>query len=118
LFEKPLIGKFFKKIGAFPVDRDGKDMSALKTCVKILKDNEVLGIFPEGTRSKTGKLGEFKEGATTIATLSNKPIIPIKIEGNYKLFSKITLKIGEPIYPTKENKKTLKDILYKTILEL
>lgn len=118
LFEKPILGWLFRKIGAFPVDREKGDIGALKTAIEILNSNNVMSMFPEGTRSKTGELGEFKRGATLIASRANVPIVPVKIVGNYKLFSKIILKIGDPLYPTKENKKTLIDDLYNSILNL
>ena len=83
LFDKPILGFLFRKIGAFPVDRSKGDMSALKTAIEILKDNKVMAMFPEGTRSKTGEMGEFKRGASLIASRADVPIVPVKIEGNY-----------------------------------
>lgn len=118
LFAKPILGSIFRKLGAFPVDREKGDIEAIKTAIEILDSNNILSMFPEGTRSKDGKLGEFKRGASLIASRANVPIVPIKIEGNYKIFSKMTLKIGEPLYPTKENKKTITNDLYNNILNL
>ena len=118
LFEKPILGKLLKSVGAFPVDREKGDMGALKTAIEILSSNNVMAMFPEGTRSKTGEMGEFKRGAALIASRADVPIVPVKIEGNYKVFSKMILKIGEPLYPTKENKKTLIDELYVSICNL
>lgn len=118
LFDKPILGGLFRKLGAFPVDRSKGDLGALKTAIEILSSNNVMAMFPEGTRSKTGELGEFKRGAALIASRADVPIVPVKIVGNYRLFSKMELRIGEPLYPTKENKKTLTDELYKIILEL
>lgn len=118
LFDKPILGGLFRKLSAFPVDRSKGDLGALKTAIEILSSNNVMAMFPEGTRSKTGELGEFKRGAALIASRADVPIVPVKIVGNYRLFSKMELRIGEPLYPTKENKKTLTDELYKIILEL
>ena len=89
LFEKPILGWFFRK--------------------------KVMAMFPEGTRSKTGELGEFKRGAAMIALKADAPIVPVKIEGNYRLFSKMTLKIGNPVSVNKENQKTIMDELRETI---
>ena len=100
------------------MDRLKGDMGALKTAIEILKDNKVMAMFPEGTRSKTGEMGEFKRGASLIASRADVPIVPVRIVGNYKLFSKMELRIGEPLYPTKENKKTLTDELYLAIKNL
>ena len=77
-----------------------------------------MTMFPEGTRSKTGELGEFKGGAVLIASRANVPIVPIKISGNYKPFSKMTLTIGEPIHITKDNKSTATKELYETIKQM
>ena len=118
LFENPISGWFFRSIDGFPVDREKGDIGALKTAIEILNSNKVMAMFPEGTRSKTGELGEFKRGAALIASRAEAPIVPVKIEGSYKLFSKMTLKIGEPLYPTKENKKTLTEDLYNSISNL
>ena len=118
LFDKPIIGSILKKLGAFPVDRGKGDIEALKTAIDVLKSNNVMSMFPEGTRSKTGEMGEFKRGAALIASRAEVPIVPVKIIGNYRLFSKMELRIGEPMYPTKENKKTLIEELYNNIKKL
>lgn len=118
LFDKPILGGLFRKLGAFPVDRSKGDLGALKTAIEILNSNNVMAMFPEGTRSKTGEFGEFKRGAALIASRADVPIVPVKIVGNYRLFSKMELRIGEPLYPTKENKKTLTDDLYHSISAL
>lgn len=118
LFEKPILGRFFRSIDGFPVDREKGDIGALKTAIEILNSNKVMAMFPEGTRSKTGELGEFKRGAALIAARAEVPIVPVKIVGNYKLFSKMELRIGEPLYATKENKKTLTEDLYNVIKEM
>lgn len=97
LFSKKFNNWFLRKLGGFPVDREGADITAIKTAVNILKNNEVLCIFPEGTRSKTGELGEFKSGAGMIAIKGNATIIPVRIDGNYRLFSKMKITFGEEI---------------------
>lgn len=93
---------FFKiilnKMGTFPVNRNNVDISAIRTSLKILKENEVLGIFPEGTRNKSDDiLLPFKGGVTKIASRANKLIVPFGISGEYKLGKEIDLNIGEPI---------------------
>ena len=118
LFEKKILNWFFRKINGFPVDREKGDIGAVKTAIEILNANNVMAMFPEGTRSKTGELGEFKRGATIIALRANAPIVPVKIVGNYRLFSKMTLKIGKPICVTKENQKTVMEDLRNIIKEL
>lgn len=118
LFQKPFWNWFLRKLNGFPVDRGNGDIGAIKTAVEILSNNNIIAVFPEGTRSKTGELGEFKRGAALIASRANVPIVPVKIEGNYKLFSKMILKIGVPIFVTKENQKNIMNDLRNIIKEL
>ena len=97
LFENSLCNYIFTKLGAFPVNRDGIDLKSLKTAIRILKNDEILGIFPEGTRNKEVELLPFKEGITLIAMKTNKPIIPFGISGKYRIGGGITIKFGEAI---------------------
>ena len=118
LFDIPILKWVLRKVSAFPVDRGNSDIAALKTAINILTSNNVMAMFPEGTRSKTGELGEFKGGAALIAYKADVPIVPVKIIGKYRIFSKITLKIGNPILPDKGNRKELKNILYERIKKM
>ena len=54
LFENKFLGWAFRQVHGFPVDRGNMDMTAIRTAMGVLKEGETLGIFPEGTRSKTG----------------------------------------------------------------
>lgn len=84
-------------MGAISVDRSKVDLKAIKGALHILKNEEVLGIFPEGTRNKTSKvLLPFKSGVTSIANRTNSLVVPFGIVGEYKK-NKIKLNIGEPI---------------------
>ena len=98
LFNNKIIGFIAKKLYVFPVNRDKADIGAVKNALKILKDGRVLGIFPEGTRVKGMDLNNAKSGASLFAIRSKSPVLPIYIEGNYKIFSKITIHIGTPLY--------------------
>lgn len=90
----------------FPIDRYGNIDESLTNIGKILdKGNSVL-IFPEGTRTRTGEMQDFKNGIGIIAPEMDVPIIPIKISGNYEILprkhyipkhGKTTITIGEPI---------------------
>ncbi len=63
LFDKKGIGKLLKGLGAFPVKRGGSDRESLRTALRILKEGDMVGLFPEGTRSKTGEIGNGLAGA-------------------------------------------------------
>ena len=96
IFKNKLLAKLLYKLGTFPVDRQASDITAIKTALKILKDENVLGIFPEGTRVKELNLNNVKPGIALLSIKSQAPILPIYIEGNYKLFSKIKVIFGQP----------------------
>lgn len=96
LFNNKFLNSFFKGLGAFPVDREGSDISAIKNALRILKQGKLLGMFPEGTRT-TGYSKEYvKPGVAMLAVKSKSLVIPVRIEGNYKFFSKIKITIGSP----------------------
>lgn len=97
LFSNKIFALILNKLGVFPVKRGGADISAIKAALKILKNEEIFGIFPEGTRSKTGEMLEAKPGLAMIAIKSQSSIIPVAIIGNYKPFSKIKIIIDKPI---------------------
>ena len=93
LFEKKLFAKFFGKLGVIPVDRDNTDIKAIKSCFRVIRDGNILGIFPEGTRVKTVDINNMKKGVALIALKNKVNILPIHIEGTYRIFSKITVEI-------------------------
>ena len=106
LFNNKILGNIFKGLNAFPVDRDGNDISALKKSVKKLKNGNTLGIFIEGTRVDQYNPENAKSGPILIANMGNAKIIPVKIESNYKLFSTVNIYIKD-VYTV--NKKELKE---------
>lgn len=90
----------FKNMGIIPVDRSKKNPLVVSLAIKSIKENQVIGIFPEGTinRRKKEVIMPFKMGAVKIAKDSEGEIIPFAITGKYKLF-KGNLKIvfGKPL---------------------
>ncbi len=98
----PVLGTIYKILGAFPVRRGGADRAAIKHGIEILESGQVLAIFPEGTRSKTGKLGKAQPGALMMASKAKATIIPACIIGtDYKrhgrIWPKVTVRFGKPI---------------------
>lgn len=118
LIDMPVIGWILTKCYAFPVDREKGDIGAIKTAINVLKEGKVLSMFPEGTRHKDGHFHDLKKGAAMVAIRANVPIVPVRIIGNYKFFTKLTLKIGEPIYYDGKNKDELTEILFNAIEDL
>jgi 1-acyl-sn-glycerol-3-phosphate acyltransferase len=68
LFSNPIFGFIIRKCYAFPVRRGAADRNALKAAIELLSGGELLTMFPEGTRSRTGELGEFDLGAALAAS--------------------------------------------------
>ncbi|MBN2088358.1 1-acyl-sn-glycerol-3-phosphate acyltransferase [candidate division KSB1 bacterium] len=85
LFTIPVIGWLIKILNAVPIDRGVGDVRALKTFISILNREAAVILFPEGTRSKTGELGEAREGVGLIAMKTNSDIIPVYISGTRKI---------------------------------
>lgn len=98
LFKNKLIARVLKGVKAFPVKRGTADITSIKTSFKLIKDGKVLGIFPEGTRSKDGKLKPAEPGVALIAVKTGAPVIPMRIVGDYKLFSELKIIIGKPVF--------------------
>lgn len=80
-----------------PIKRNSQDMEAMKRCLKALKNNEILGIFPEGTRKGLDKHVKLKSGATFMAMRAGVPIVPVGIQGTFKPFTKVVLNYGKPM---------------------
>ena len=80
-----------------PIKRDMQDIDAMKRCLKVLKNGELLGIFPEGTRKGMEKNMKAKNGAAFMAMKAKVKVIPIGIHGTFKPFSKVYMNYGEPI---------------------
>lgn len=97
LFSVPLLGRIVRNLNAFPVKRGMSDREALRTGLAILKEDKVLGLFPEGTRSKTGEIGKGLAGAGFFALRSEAAIVPCAIIGPYKAFNKIKVVYGQPL---------------------
>lgn len=96
LFNSP-IGWFFKVVGCIPVDRGHDNTDSKEAALEVLREGEVLGIFPEGTRNKSlNGLLPFKYGAVSMSNKSGALIVPFAITGKYRLFNnKLTVRFGE-----------------------
>ena len=96
LFNSP-IGWFFKVVGCIPVDRGHDNTDSKEAALEVLREGEVLGIFPEGTRNKSlNGLLPFKYGAVSMSNKSGALIVPFAITGKYRLFNnKLTVRYGE-----------------------
>ena len=97
LWNNKLLGWAFTKVHGFPVDRGNMDMGAIRTAMKVLGEGYTLGIFPEGTRSRTGHMLPLLGGASMLALRSRCDVIPVYIDGNYRPFRRMTVRVGKPV---------------------
>jgi len=86
VFKNIFVSFILKNLNAFSVDRENVDMLAFKKAINILREEKVLGIFPEGTRSSNGELQKLKLGAIKIAMKTGVPILPVGIIGTHKIY--------------------------------
>ena len=96
LTKNPLLKAIYKRLLMIPVDRHNMDMAAVRACLKTLKENHVLGIFPEGTRRKTAAMENMESGVAMIALRGGVPILPAYVAGRPGLFRRVDCYYGEP----------------------
>lgn len=130
LFNIPGLNFFMRRTGTFPVARGTANRSAIRKAIEYLSSGEVVGIFPEGTRTKSGTMKNGEIGAAMLAAKAGVPILPMGIKGNIRVFqmkgiipkfSKIKVKIGKPIevpLQPKADREQLKAILDKVMEEI
>jgi 1-acyl-sn-glycerol-3-phosphate acyltransferase/cytidylate kinase len=101
LFKNKFFAWLIRSLGAFPVSRGKGDMAVIDKAAECLESGRSLMIFPEGTRSKDGKVQRGKTGAALIAAKTGAPIIPVGVVYGEKLRfrCRLTVKYGEPINP-------------------
>lgn len=105
LFRNPLLDVLFRNLGAFPVYRGQRDEWAMHHARRVLEEKAVLGMFPEGKRSKGRGLSVGKTGAARLAIEMKVPIVPVAIIGSDRFFrhfprrTPVTVKILPPLLP-------------------
>ena len=98
LFVNPISRFLSTWLGAFPLNRVAIDKVAIRHALGLLKANKVLGIFAEGNRQKSGKLGRFHDGAASIALRTGIGIVPVAIIGSHNMQrGRVACIIGEQI---------------------
>ena len=114
LFKIPLLSQIIKACGAYPVKRGFVDKNSIILASKKLFNNEIIGIFIDGTRQKDGFVNKPKNGAALIASKTRKLLLPVAIINSHRLvrfkfflpfFNKVVIRIGKPIhYPLSTSK--------------
>ncbi|MCX4510505.1 MULTISPECIES: lysophospholipid acyltransferase family protein [Streptomyces] len=115
-----LTAAFFRSAGQIPVDRSGKDagQAAIREGLGVLSKDELLGIYPEGTRSHDGRLYKGKVGVAVMALTAQVPVVPCAMVGTFEIqppgqvlpkIKRVTIRFGEPLdfsrYAGMENEK-------------
>lgn len=120
LFKNKFTNAFFRSMGCIPVDRSIHDENAKNEALEVLKNGNVIGIFPEGTTNKTNKdLLPFKYGAVSFAKKTNAYIVPFAITGKYKIFKKsIRIEYGKPYKIKNDNLEIENNRLMEKVLNL
>jgi len=85
------------QVRGVPVDRGNVDMASIRMSMTVLKAGHTLGIFPEGTRSKGDSMLPLQGGASLLALRAKCPVVPMYIDGGYKLFHRVTVRVGKPV---------------------
>ena len=88
LFQYPVLGNICERLGAFPVRRGQADRNAIRRALELLEEGNVLGLFPEGSRSKTGELLKPQPGVAMIALKARVPVVPVACRGTERNLKK------------------------------
>jgi len=132
LFKVPIWGAAMRRAGYIPIDRSHgrKAIKSLDQAAKKIAKGTSVIIFPEGTRSKDGKLQKFKSGAMLLAIKSGVPLVPVAITGTYNVLPKgrllvragqVRIKVGQPIDSKKyksKDKNELALLLQEAVADL
>ena len=133
LFKVPILGWLIRRTGCFPVDRDKQDKEAIRMALRVLRDGDLLCMFPEGTRSPDGTLQEaIGVGVALVASRAGVPIIPAVIRGTERAYppgarfvhwANISITFGRPIETAlpdgeKANKEQLAELTRRVMSEI
>lgn len=106
LFDRPILGWVARNGGVHAIDRSTADVDAFRLAARILEDGHALFVFPEGTRSRDGALGEGRDGVAVLALRTGAPIVPVGVMGSYERWprgqklphpgGRVTVRVGSP----------------------
>ena len=119
----------FPALGMIPIDRSGGDaaMAALDTAASLLDGGQLFGIYPEGTRSRTGHLYKGRTGVARLSHRTGAPIVPTGLMGMRgiqppdapmpKLFTKATIAFGEPLQPDEQGDPAVDPLAFRAMTD-
>ena len=121
MFKNKWFAWALKSADTIPLNREKNDIESMKRIIKGLKNGDLLGIFPEGTRKGMEKNMKAKNGAAFFALKSGVKVIPLGIQGSFKPFTKVKLVYGKPLdfseYHGKEKDKEALDKVTDIIMD-
>lgn len=106
LFRNPLFGAWLRSVNSIPVDRDGGGAAGVRAVLSLLECQEMVVLFPEGTRSRDGRLQSARPGVGLIALKSGAPVVPVRLFGLFEIWGRhrrlpgpggVIVKYGHPI---------------------
>ena len=107
LFEIPLLGPIIVACNAFPIERNSGDVRGVKNAIERLRSGSALLLFPEGTRSRDGRIGPLKGGLRMIAERAGVPVVPVLVDGAHRVWPKgrlfprlhghVLVRFGKPV---------------------
>lgn len=97
LFNNKFMNWVLRGIGMVPVDRGASDIQAMRTCMEVLKEGRLLGIFPQGHRYKEDDHRELQNGAAMMALRARPAVVAVHVSAAAKLFRRVTIRISDPI---------------------
>ena len=106
-YRLPLLGWLFRAIGCIPVAAAGGNRAALRVATQALKSGDVVGIFPEGFLSRTGRMRRAQAGVAMLAARAGAPVLPVYLRGAFfswhkgqwfPRFARVTVRFGEPMW--------------------
>ena len=101
----------YRRLGAFAVDRGGRDVAALQTAMHTLRDGDKVLIFPEGTRVRPNKEIHPHNGAVMLAARQNVPLVPIYLTAKKRFWGRVDIVFGDPItYPFAGRKASAEEL--------
>jgi 1-acyl-sn-glycerol-3-phosphate acyltransferase len=108
LFRFPPFALLIRALNAHPIEREGSDLAGVRVVLRCLHEGQAVLIFPEGTRTRTGRLGPVKQGVSRIALRAGVPILPVLVDGTRHVWppqnrlpksGEINIIFGSPVAP-------------------
>jgi 1-acyl-sn-glycerol-3-phosphate acyltransferase len=119
LLDRPVLGWLLQKLNVSPVNQEGIDRSALKGLIRVIREGNCALVFPEGSRTADGNLQPAQPGVGLVIAKTLAPVVPMRIFGAFnawpiggkiRLFQRITVVVGEPIYFTESDLSPREDV--------